>query len=244
MSYDQLLAAGLLVVFLIYFASLLQNLPVVVLASVIVVAAAGLIDIASIRRLYEIRRIELLLTIVTLLSVMTVGILRGILVAVSLAILDVIRRISRPHDAVLGPVKGVDGFHEIDQTVSSQAVPGLIVYRFDAQLFFANAPYFVTQIKELIRNSKSPTKYLLIDAEAIVDVDSTAHQRLRQLRQDLEQQGIGLGFARAKAHLREMFTRTGLAGEIGEQNLFPTVRAGVRAYLAQQRYRLESQESP
>jgi SulP family sulfate permease len=160
--------------------------------------------------------------------------MQGVLVAVLLALIVVIGRISRPHDAVLGSVKGVDGYQDIEAYANSETEPGLIVYRFDAPLFFANADYFLTQVQELIDAATPPIEWLLIDAEAIVDIDVTAAEVLSKLQDELERKGIVMAIARASQPLQEILKRAGLTEKIGSAHFFPTVRTGVRAFLEQQ----------
>lgn len=166
---------------------------------------------------------------------LSIGILPGILVAVALALLVVIRRISRPHDAVLGSIEGVDGYHDIEGYANSETVPGLIAYRFDAPLFFANADYFLSQVRELVALAETPVAWLLIDAEGMVDIDVTALEALDTLQRELAQKGILLAIARAHYPLEEMLKRAGFLERIGPEHLYPTVRTAVQAYLEQQR---------
>lgn len=145
-----------------------------------------------------------------------------------------IGRISRPHDAVLGSVEGVDGYQDILQYANCETVPGLIAYRFDAPLFFANAEHFVTEVMELINSAQPPVEWLLIDAEAIIDIDVTATEALSTLQRELERRGIVLVIARANHPLQKMLTRAGLTQRIGEEHFYPTVRTGVQAFLERQ----------
>src|SRR6266516_2738016 len=163
-----------------------------------------------------------------------VGILAAVLIAVLLALLVVISRISRPHDAVLGMVEGVDGYQDIEAYTNSETEPGLIVYRFDAPLFFANADYFLSRVQELIATAEYPIKWMLIDAEAIIDIDVTAAEALSTLQSELERKGIVLVISRASQLLQEMFKRAGLTERIGPEHFYPTVRTGVQAFLEQQ----------
>ena len=226
-----LVAAALLAVFLLWFTRLLESLPQVALAAIITAAAVHLIEVKPLLQVYRVRRIEFFLALVTLVGVLSIGILAGILVAVALALLVVIRRISRPHDAVLGSVEGVDGYQDIEGYANSETVPGLIAYRFDAPLFFANADYFLSQVRELIASAESPVLWLLIDAEGMVDIDVTALEALGTLQDELAQKGIVLAIARANHPLQKMLKRAGLIERIGSEHLYPTVRTGVQAFL-------------
>ncbi|HEY6407869.1 MAG TPA: sulfate permease [Ktedonobacteraceae bacterium] len=226
--------AALLVVFLLWFTPLLASLPQVALAAIIIAAALNLIDFKPLQAVYRVRKIEFYLALMTLLGVLSVGVLEGILVAVLFSLLLVISRISRPHSAVLGSVEGIDGYHDIETHTSSETVPGLIVYRFDAPLFFANADYFLTQLRELIAAAEAGVECLLIDAEAITDIDVTAADALKKLQGELERKGIALVIARASQPLQRMLKRSGLTELIGAEHIYPTVRTGVQAFLDSQ----------
>ena len=230
-----IVAAALLVVFLLWFTHLLAGLPQVALASIIIAAALNLIEVRPILKVYRVRRVEFFLAVIALLGVLSIGILPGILVAVALALLVVIHRISRPHDAVLGSIEGVDGYHDIEGHTNSETMPGLIAYRFDAPLFFANADYFLSQVRELVASAETPVAWLMIDAEGMVDIDVTALEALDTLQRELAQQEILLAIARAHHPLEEMLKRAGLLERIGPEHLYPTVRTAVQAYLEQQR---------
>src|SRR5216683_2144097 len=226
-----IVAATLLVVYLLWFTHLLANLPQVALAAIIIAAALNLIEVKPLYEVYRVRRIEFALALVTLVGVLSIGVLAGIVVAVGLALLVVVSRISRPHDAVLGSVEGVDGYQDIEGSTHSETVPGLIAYRFDAPLFFANADYFLSRVRVLIAAAEFPVAWVLIDAEGIIDIDVTAVEALRILQRELEHKGIRLAIARANHPLQEMLKRTGLTERIGSQHLYPTVRTGVQAFL-------------
>ena len=227
-------AATLLVAFLLWFTQLLENLPQLVLAVIIIAAAINLIEVKPLLKVFRLRRVEFYLALLTFGGVLSIGILAGILVAVVLALVVVIGRISRPHDAVLGSVEGVDGYQDIEQYANSETVRGLIAYRFDAPLFFANADHFLTQVQELIDAAEPPIEWLLIDAEAIVDIDVTAAEALSTLQRELERKGIVMAIARANHPLQKMLKRAGLTERIGAEHFYPTVRTGVQAFLEQQ----------
>ena len=225
-----LISAGLVVVFLIFFTSILQNLPTVVLGAIIIVSASSLIDIQEFRNLNLVRHSEFYLSILTLFGVLVIGIVAGIALAVAFSLLDFIHKVYRPHSSVLGKIDGVDGYHGVIPGSSTQVLPGLIVYGFDAPLFFANAPYLMTQIRELISNADQPVKCLLLDAEAIPDIDTTAADTLKEIHQELSENGIVMSIARANKPLRKTMQLTGLEDLIGEKNFYPSVRTGVEAF--------------
>ena len=229
-----IVAATLLVAFLLWFTRLLENLPQLVLGVIIIAAAINLIEVKPLVKVYRLRRVEFYLALVTFVGVLTIGVLAGIMVAVVLALVVVIGRISRPHDAVLGSVEGIDGYQDIEGYANSETLPGLIAYRFDAPLFFANADHFLTEVQALIDAAEPPVEWLLIDAEGIVDIDVTATEAISTLKCELERKGIVLAIARANHPLQKMLNRAGLTERIGAHHFYPTVRTGVQAFLEQQ----------
>jgi sulfate permease, SulP family len=230
-----LFAAALTIIFLLFLTPLLAPLPTVALGAIIIVASLGLIDLAAFRFLRKVRRAEFWLAVVTTLGVLTVGILQGILVAVVLSLINVIFHISRPHDALLEDVdaKGGTVYRGVTDKETALTEPGLIVYRFDAPLVFANAAFFTERLEDLIANAGEGLKCIIIDAEAISDFDSTAAEALETLNTDLERRKVELWIARANAPLRDLLQVTGLITRIGEDNIHPSVRAAVAAYQAQ-----------
>lgn len=228
-------AAAFTIVFLLFFTPLLAPLPTVVLGAIIIVASFGLLDVYSFRFLRKVRRAEFLLALVTLFGVLTVGILQGIFVAVTLSLINVILRISRPHDAVLDEVETGGGvvYKDVGESTTEQAEPGLLVYRFDAPLVFANAAYFTQRLETLVERVGPELECVILDAEAISDFDTTAAEALENLDTDLQRRGVELWIARANGPLRELLRATGLEEKIGAANIHPSVRAGVEAYRRQ-----------
>lgn len=227
-----LIAAALTVIFLLFFTQLLEPLPTVVLGAVIIVASIGLIDVAAFRFLRQVRPTEAWLALATMLGVISLGVIQGILVAVTLSLINVIFHISRPHDALLDDVdtKGGVVYSEITGRESLLTEPGLMVYRFDAPMVFANAPYFSQRIADLIAAVGEELKCVILDAEAISDFDSTAAEALENLDADLDRLGVELWIARPNEPLREMLQATGLTKRLGKEYIYPTVRAAVVAY--------------
>jgi MFS superfamily sulfate permease-like transporter len=169
-----------------------------------------------------------------LFGVLTVGILQGIFVAVTLSLINLILRISRPHDAVLDDVETGGGvvYKDVGDTTTGQAEPGLLVYRFDAPLIFANSAYFTQRLDALVAGVGKELKCVILDAEAISDFDTTAAEALENLDTDLERRGVELWIARANGPLRELLRATGLEEKIGAANIYPSIRAAVEAYRA------------
>jgi sulfate permease, SulP family len=227
-----ILAAALTIIFLLFFTPLLAPLPTVALGAIIIIASWGLVDIPAFRFLRKVNRTEFLLAVVTTLGVLTVGVLQGILVAVVLSLVNVIYHISRPHDALLDDVdvRGGTVYRGVSEKDTSLTEPGLIVYRFDAPLVFANASFFTERLEELVAHAGQGLKCVIIDAEAISDFDSTAAEALENVDTDLERLGVELWIARANGPLRDLLQVTGLTDRIGPQNIHPSVRAAVTAY--------------
>lgn len=236
-------AAGIVVLFLLFFTSLLSPLPVATLGAIVSVAAVKLIDLHTVEEFYRLRPVEAGLAVVTCVGVLLLGILPGIVLAVALSLVVVIARISRPHDAILGRVAGIDGFRDIAEESSAETVPGLITYRFDGPLFFANADYFLHRIRYAMGRSEHRVRWLLLDAEAIPDVDVTGLEALHTLASELDEAGTRLAIARARAPLRKALHLAGLVSTVGEAYLFRTVATGVEAFLQEDGLRDEPEDA-
>jgi SulP family sulfate permease len=185
---------------------------------------------AGFRSLNRVRHSEYYLAILTVFGVLVIGIISGIALAIGLSLIVFIQSVYRPHTSVLGTEPGVDGYHGIAPGAYQQILPGLIVYGFDAPLFFANAPYLMDQVMDLVSAADPPIKYLLLDAEAIPDIDTTAADTLKDIHQELRQKGITLGIARANKPLRETMRLAGLEDLIGASNFYPTIRTAIEAF--------------
>ena len=194
-----LVAAALTVIFLLFFTPLLAPLPTAALGAIIIVASFGLLDVAAFRFLRRVRPAEFWLAVMTAFGVLTVGILQGILVAVMLSLINVIYHISRPNDALLDDVDTSGGtvYRGVADKETALTEPGLIVYRFDAPLVFANAGYFTERLEDLIAQAGEELRCVILDAEAISDFDSTAAEALENLDADLERRRVELWIARA-----------------------------------------------
>ncbi|NMO14621.1 sulfate permease [Pyxidicoccus fallax] len=228
------LASVVVLVFALFLTPLLRNLPMVALASIVIVAAVYLMDVPAIVGLWRVRPVEAVLAVVTMVGVVVLGILQGILIAVVLALGDLIRRAARPHDAVLGKKAGMPGYHDVERYAGAETIPGLIIYRFDAPLFFANARHLREEARALVAGSLAPVRWFLLDASAVFDLDITAAEGLEKLRREFEEEGVTLVIAEARAPLRRMLRRSGLAERLGPEHLHPTVEAAVRAFLEEQ----------
>ena len=224
-----LVAAAVVGLFLLFAMPLIEPLPTAALGVIIVVAAAGLINIDSIWRLRRVRPAEVALALVAFGGVLVFGVVGGVAVAIALSIGVFLYRSARPHDAVLGRVDDVDGYHDIARWEGAETVPGLLVYRFDAPPFFVNAEYLRQRVLELVDASED-VRWVVLNAEAWTYLDATAIDVLIHLQDELEERGIALCFARLKGRQREIFEETGLTARIGPDRFFPTVRAAVAAF--------------
>ena len=222
-------AAVVVGLFLLFAMPLIEPLPKAALGVIIVVAAAGLISVRPIWRLRHVRSAEVGLALVAFGGVLVFGVLGGVVIAISLSIGVFLYRSARPHDAVLGRVPDVDGYHDVGRLEDAETVPGLLVYRFDAPPFFVNAEYLRTRVLALADTSDR-LSWLVLNSEAWTFLDATAIDVLARLHKELAERGIVLGFARLKGRQREIFEETGLTERIGADRFFPTVRAAVAAY--------------
>ncbi|WP_330328828.1 sulfate permease [Streptomyces sp. NBC_00536] len=227
-----LVAALAVLLVLLFLGRLLAHTPSAVLGAIVVYAALRLIEVGEFRRLAAFRRRELLLALGCLLGVLALGILYGVLVAVALSVVELLARVARPHDAVEGTVPGLAGMHDVDDYPTARTVPGLVIYRYDSPLFFANAENFRRRALAAVDAQTSPTRWFLLNAEANVEVDITALDALDALRQDLEQRGIVLALARVKQELREDLDAYGLTASVGAERIYPTLPTALEAYRA------------
>lgn len=211
---------------------LVSNVPGAALGGLIIYAAMKLIDLPGFRALARFRRSELVLALLTTLAVAVLGVLYGVLVAIALTVLDLLRRLSHAHDSVLGLVPGLPGMHDVEDYPQADLIPGLLVYRYDAPLCFANAEDFRVRALDAVDTAASPVRWFLLNAEANVEVDMTALEALDQLRQECTRRGIVFAMARVKQDLRDALAAAGLLDEIGEDRLFMTLPTAVEAYRA------------
>jgi sulfate permease, SulP family len=204
--------------------------PTAALGALVVYAALRLIDVPEFNRLARFRRSEVLLALATTAAVLVFGVLYGVLVAIGLSILELLRRMARAHDGVLGFVPGVAGMHDVDDYPEADLVPGLLVYRYDAPLFFANAEDFRERAMAAVGDYPGRVEWFLLNAEANVEVDLTALDAVNQLRTELERRGITFAMARVKQELRDSLRAAGLLDKIGDDRIFPTLPTAVEAY--------------
>ena len=224
--------AGLIILMIVLIPGLFRNLPTPALAAVVITAALSLADVQGTTRLWRQRKTEFSLSIAAFLGVALLGVLPGIAVAVALSILNVFRRAWRPYDTVLGRVDGLEGYHDTRSYPHASLLAGLVIYRFDGPLFFANAKTFRDEVKKLAGGDR-PATWILIAAEPITDVDTTASDMLTELDEDLNGRGINLVFAELKDPVRAKIERYGLTRTINPQHFYPTLEAAIAAFRAQ-----------
>ena len=237
-----LVAAATMAVVLMFLTRPIAYLPTAALAAILVSSALGLFDVASLQRYYRISRSEFWLSVIAMLGVMTVGVLPGVLIAVGLALLKLLRLASRPHDVVLGLVQEKGDVYSAVEEEGGRTIPGLIIYRFDSSLLFFNADHFKDRVRAIIRNANTKPKWFLFDVESVPVLDITGADALEELRAELAGLGVVLAIARAKGLFRVMLDRSGVSEKIGRQHIFPTVHAGAQAFLATQPRAPESRE--
>ena len=223
---------GALAVALILLAApnLLADLPSAALAAVVIASAIGLIEVADLVRIFRIQRWEFWLSIVCLVGVAVLGAIPGIGIAVAIAIIEFLWDGWRPHSAVLGQPEGVMGYHDIARYPEARQIPGLVLFRWDAPLFFANAELFKQRVLDAIAASPQPVRWLVVAAEPVTSVDVTSADVLTDLDRSLQQTGIEMCFAELKDPVKDKLKRFGLFKQIGERSFYPTIDAAVGGY--------------
>jgi MFS superfamily sulfate permease-like transporter len=223
--------AALIIVMIVFLPGLFKDLPQSALAAVVITAALSLADLPATARLWHQRKVEFSLSIIAFLGVALLGVLPGIAIAVGLSILNVFRRAWRPYQTILGRAPDLPGYHDIRSYPDARQLPGLVIYRFDAPLFFANAKSFRDEIMAIARTQPEP-RWIVVAAEPITDVDTTAADILLEMDRWLNERGQNLIFAELKDPVRRKIDRYGLTREIEPEHLFPTVEAAVDAWSA------------
>lgn len=225
-----LVAGALVLAVLLLLSPLLTRTPSAVLGALVVYAALRMIDLAGFRRLAAFRRRELLLALGCLAGVLTLDILYGVLVAVGLSVAELLTRVARPHDAVEGLVPGLAGMHDIDDYPAARTIPGLLVYRYDSPLFFANAENFRRRALTAVDEQTDPVRWFVLNTEANVEVDITALDAVDELRRELAARDVVFALARVKQELLDDLRAYGLADAVGADRIFPTLPTAVAAY--------------
>ncbi len=227
-----LVGAGAVLVLLVALPGLLTPVPTAALAAVVVSAALSLFDVEGLRHLWRLRRSELGLALVAFLAVVFFGALPGIVAAIGLSLLSFIRRAWRPHDAVLGRVANYKGYHDVGRHPEARLVPGLLLYRWDAPLFFANADLFRERVLDTVDHAPTSVRWLTVASEPITDIDTTAADTLEEVITELARRGTELHFAELKGFVKDRLQTYGIYGRLGSDHFHPTIGMTVRAYLA------------
>ncbi|MBI6896341.1 SulP family inorganic anion transporter [Pseudomonas putida] len=224
-----IIAALVIALILLFFTAPMAWIPQAALGAVLLMAGWGLIDVKSLKTIRKLSRFEFWLCLLTTVGVLGLGVLPGIVFAVTLAILRLLYSIYQPTDAVLGWVPGIEGQVDVRQHKDARTVPGLVVYRFDDAILFFNADYFKMRLLEAVQGVEKP-QVVLFDAEAVTSIDVSGVAALREVRDTLAAQGIHFAIARARGTFLRMLVRSGMAREMEDKLLFGSVRAGIRAY--------------
>ena len=211
--------------------NLLQYLPNAALAAVVIAASIGLIEIGDLKRIYRIQRWEFWLTVLCFVGVAVLGAIPGIGLAIAVAIAEFLWDGWRPHSAVLGRAHGVKGYHDITRYPDARRIPGLVLFRWDAPLFFANAELFRERALDAVAKSPTPVRWLVVAAEPVTSVDVTACDTVAEMDEALHARGIELCFAELKDPVKDKLKRFGLYAQLGEAYFFPTVGSAVSSYL-------------
>jgi high affinity sulfate transporter 1 len=228
--FSGIVAAVLVVIFMVAAPGITAFLPTTTLAAVVIVAAASLVDVKTMLRLVRMSRMETALLIATFLGVAFVGVLQGIVIAIALSLIAFVRRAWDPYRTELASLEDVPGYHDPSRHPEGQRVPGLVIARFDAPLFFANGAVFAEHIRNLVANAPGPVKWVIVASEAITDLDTTALDDLVELDDELAGQGISLVFAELKGPVKDRLLKFGVSSRFGPDHFFPTVNNAVRTY--------------
>jgi MFS superfamily sulfate permease-like transporter len=223
--------AVMIALLLLFAPELMVHVPIAALGAIVVSVCYNLVEIVEVRRLYDLRRGEFVLSIVCFLGVALLGVVHGIFIAVGFALLAFIWRAWRPYCAVLGRVDGVKGYHDITRHPEARRIPGLVLFRWDAPLFFANAEMFRENVLRAVSEAPTPSKWIVVAAEPVTDIDITAADVLAELVVELNHAGIELCFAQMKGPVKDHLKQYGLFGKLGVENFFPTIGQAVDHYL-------------
>ena len=225
-----LVGAGIVVVLLLFLNGLVADLPQPALAAVVIAAAISLTDFATLRRYWRVRRSALLLSVTATLGVILFGVLQGILIAIILAVLLFFHRSWWPRGAVLGHADGLEGWHDLEDFPEAREEPGVVVYRWEAPLFFANSGSFRRQVRALA--DRPGTEWVIIQCEAITDIDVTAAAMLETLDEELNRAGVHMAFVEMRSRLKEMALHYGLLETLDVEHFYPSMEAALEAVRA------------
>jgi high affinity sulfate transporter 1 len=216
---------------LLFAPNLLKDLPSSALAAVVIASAIGLFEIADLRRIFRIQRWEFWLSMICFVGVTQFGVIYGIGFAIALSILEFLWDGWRPHYAVLGRVDGIRGYHDTQRYPDARLIPGLVLFRWGAPLFFANAELFHQRVREAIAQSPTPVRRIIVTAEPVTDIDVTSADMLTELQHTLTESNIEMRFAEMKDPVKDKLRRYGLFERFGADEFYPTIGSAVDAYL-------------
>jgi len=226
-----LVNAGLMFLTLLFALPLFFKLPNATLSAIVIMALSGVLNFTYFRRLYRIDHGEFAYGMAALFGVLVLGIMEGVALGVILALVVLIRRVSRPTTAVLGRLSGTETYRDITANPEAEEFPGLLIFRFDAPVIFPNAGYFADKVRRFIAKAESPVREVLVAAQQINHLDSTGADQLAKLQAELGPKGVVFSFAEVKSALREVMHKTGLEGKIGADHFYKSIEDGVQAYL-------------
>jgi SulP family sulfate permease len=209
---------------------LIALLPKVALGAILIVTAIGMLEVASLGGLYKVDRVEFGIAMGVTMAILIAGVVPGIILGLLLSLISILVEVSRPGDAVLRRRVSDGRFHDCRDDEAAESVPGLLIYRLYAPLNFANARHVVTRIRTLVDEADSPIRWLVIDAQAIHDMDVTAAQRFAELHRELAEEGIDVKIADAPRPFLEELAKVGLSDEIGRNDFFVSVKKAVEAF--------------
>ncbi len=222
-----------IIVLLLAAPGLLRSLPIAALAAVVISVCSSIIEYHPVRRLYRLRRAEFALSMICFLGVAVLGVVHGIFISVGLALIGFIWRAWRPYSAILGRIDGIKGYHDVSRHPDAHRIPGLILFRWDAPLFFANAEIFRERVLRAASEAPSWTHWVVVAAEPVTDIDVTAADMLSELAEELQRSGITLCFAAMKGPVKDRLKQYGLYEQLGDNHFFPTIGQAVDQYLHQ-----------
>jgi MFS superfamily sulfate permease-like transporter len=229
-----LISAALVLAILLGLGFVLSFFPLAALSGLIIFAAISLIDVPEFTRLWNFRRREFALALIATVGVLAFGILNGIAIAIAVSVIDLLTRVARPHAAVLGTVDHVPGWHSVVDYPSAQEEPGLLVFRYDSPLFFANAEDFLRRARRAL-DSNPDARWMLVNVEAVSEVDITGLDSLAELLDECQRREIRLGLVRVKSELMDALAKHGVLQDIGREFVFQTMPTAVDAYRAAER---------
>ncbi len=225
-----LVAMVAVILVLLFLRPVLALFPKAALGAIVVYAATKLIEVPEFIRLYRFRPSEFILAIITTLAVLATDILVGVGIAVSLSVIELFSRVARPHDAVLGRVPDLAGLHDIDDWEGAKTIPGLVIYRYDAPLCFANAANFKQRSLDAVESEVNPVEWFVLNMEANVEIDITAIDMLAELREELTAKNITFAMARVKQDLYLELERAGFLTGITAEHIYPTLPTAIDAF--------------